>query len=70
MDSNINFGNQKMTRQEAAQYLGVSQATLALDVTTHRHAIPYFKVGRKVYYLKADLDEWLMARRVVPQPVC
>ena len=57
----------KMTRAQAAEYLGVSAALLAQDVVTRRHAVPYAKVGRRVVYSKGMLDAW-MAARVVNRP--
>ena len=57
----------KMTRAQAAEYLGVSAALLAQDVVTRRHAVPYVKVGRRVVYSKGMLDAW-MAARVVNLP--
>ena len=54
----------KMTRAQAAEYLGVSVALLAQDVVTRRHAVPYLKVGRRVIYSKEMLDAWLASRLV------
>lgn len=47
------------TRSQAAQYLKLSPATLATWACTHRHDIPYIKLGRSVRYRKADLDQFL-----------
>ena len=59
--------DRKMTRVQAAEYLGVSASFLAVDAVTRRHAIPYVKVGRRVVYSKGMLDVWLAAR-VVNRP--
>jgi excisionase family DNA binding protein len=64
IDSNFNFANERRSRKEAAEYLGVSIEFLEVDVTNKRHKIPYIKVGTKVFYLKSDLDTWLMSRKV------
>ncbi|MBU1362890.1 MAG: helix-turn-helix domain-containing protein [Gammaproteobacteria bacterium] len=53
-----------MTRPQAAEYLGTSHQFLEQDAVTKRHGIPFIKIGRKVAYLKSDLDSWLMAHRV------
>jgi len=37
--------------------------TLASWASTGRYAIPFFKIGRHVRYLRADLDAWLATRR-------
>lgn len=47
------------TRSQAAQYLQLSPATLATWACTHRHNIPYIKLGRCVRYRKVDLDQFL-----------
>jgi hypothetical protein len=47
-----------LTREEAAQFLGVSISMLSVDVVTGRHHIPYFKVGRRVVYSRSQLEEW------------
>lgn len=60
----FNFSNERLPRAEAASYLGVSTQFLEGDVVSNRHKIPYIKVGRKVYYLKSDLDAWIKSRKV------
>lgn len=47
---------------QAAAYLAVAPTTLEVWRCTQRYAIPYLKIGRKVRYRKADLDDWLEAR--------
>ena len=56
---------------EAAEYLGVSTSFLAIarmeggrDQRTPGPA--FVKVGRRVLYLKSDLDSWLARHRVDP----
>ncbi|SFM54346.1 helix-turn-helix domain-containing protein [Nitrosomonas communis] len=48
-----------LTRQEAAEYLGVSPATLAKWASEKTQALPYIKVGRLVRYRIADLDAYI-----------
>lgn len=60
----FNFSEERMTRPRAANYLGVSLEFLESNVVTKRHKIPYIKVGSRVFYLKSDLDEWILAHRV------
>lgn len=60
----FNFTTERMTRPQAAEYLGTSHQFLEQDAVTKRHGIPFIKIGRKVAYLKSDLDSWLMAHRV------
>lgn len=60
----FNFLDERMTRPSAADYLGVSPEFLESNVVTKRHKIPYIKLGSRVFYLKSDLDEWILAHKV------
>ncbi len=53
-----------LTRQEAAEYLGVKPQTLSVWAVTGRYELPYVKVGRLVKYRREDLDAFLESRRV------
>lgn len=54
----------KLTRTEAAEYLGLSARTLANWHSSGRVKIPFYKVGRKkALYLKSDLDAYLASVR-------
>ncbi len=53
-----------LTNKEAAEFLGVTEGTLAVWRTTRRYAIPYVKVGSLIRYKKADLEQWLEQRTV------
>ncbi len=54
----------KMNRQQAADYLGVSPGFLANDVWTQRHKVPFQKIGRRCIYPRQMLDAWLATRTV------
>ncbi|AHK18662.1 helix-turn-helix domain-containing protein [Yersinia similis] len=55
---------EKMTRPEAADYIGISPRTLANWHSSGRVKIPFYKVGRKkTIYLKVDLDSYLASVR-------
>ncbi|MDA8259217.1 MAG: helix-turn-helix domain-containing protein [Betaproteobacteria bacterium] len=56
----------RLDNDRAAEYLGVAPGTLEVWRCTRRYPIPYMKVGRKVYYDRADLDAWLASRRIQP----
>lgn len=61
--------DRKFGNDEAADYLGVAHATLPTWRCTKRYGLPYIKLGRKVYYLKSDLDRFIQSRRVDgPEP--
>jgi len=54
--------NPRFTREEAATYLDVQAKTLANWASTGRYGLKFYKVGRRVVYLKSDLDAWLAER--------
>ena len=65
--SSISLDNvpEMMSRARAAEYLGCAKATLDYWASTGNQKIPYFKIGRKVVYSRADLDRWLEQKRVL-----
>lgn len=79
MAGDIELGQQlpdsaALTEKQAARYIGMSISYLRCDrMNGHREGRtpgpPFVKIGRAVRYLKSDLDAWLMAHRVVQQPV-
>lgn len=63
-NTNINLGRfcNKLNRKKAAEYLGVTEGTLAVWASTGRYHLPFIKVGRKVYYTLKDLDTFIEGR--------
>lgn len=56
---------ERMTRRQAADYLGVSKSFLAQDAMTGRHGVPFYKIGaRMVWYVRGELDAWMTAHKV------
>jgi excisionase family DNA binding protein len=53
-----------MSRQSAADYLGVGMQTLAAWACNKRYQLPYVKIGRRVMYRQSDLDAFI-ARNLV-----
>ncbi|QDT57310.1 Helix-turn-helix domain protein [Caulifigura coniformis] len=53
----------KLSSAQAAEYLGVAEATLA-PWRCRGFGPKFLKLGRKVAYRKADLDRWLESRCV------
>ncbi len=47
---------------EAATYLDLPESTLVFDRATGSLSIPYLKLGRRVRYSQAMLDEWLHSK--------
>ncbi|MFI5165149.1 MAG: helix-turn-helix domain-containing protein [Thermoanaerobaculales bacterium] len=58
-----------LTEQEAAQALGVRQATLATWRCTRRYDLPYVKAGRLVRYRAEDLAAFIQRRLVGAIPL-
>lgn len=54
--------NQLLTREQAAQYLGIAVGTLATWASCGRYDLPIVRVGRLVRYRQSDLDAWLESR--------
>lgn len=57
-----------MTEEQAAAYLNVSRSTLrhGRSEGARRNRMtppPFVKLGRKIVYLKDDLDAWLLKHR-------
>jgi len=52
------------SRQEAAQYLGLSTKTLATWASTGRQNLPMVKIGSRAKYRKSDLDAFIAANAV------
>ena len=58
----IAAGADLLDEKEAARFLDNSPGTLSVWRSTGRYNLPFFKIGRKVRYRRADLDAWLAAR--------
>ncbi len=50
----------RMSRREAAEYLGFRPQTLAVWATKKSHPLPYYRPGGRVMYLKSDLDKFIL----------
>lgn len=61
-------GRRCLTEKDAAPYVGMSRSFLRQSRMTggrrnRTPGPPYIKVGRKILYLIADLDAWLLEHR-------
>ncbi|EAP5229542.1 helix-turn-helix domain-containing protein [Salmonella enterica] len=60
---------ERMTRKEAADYIGVSPQTMATWASTGLVTIPYYRAGaKKVIYMKSDLDAYIDSTRTLQAP--
>jgi hypothetical protein len=55
--------DEKLTPPDAARHLGLAPATLA-KMRCRGGSPSFLRLGRKIMYVRADLDTWLAARRV------
>ena len=53
-----------LTREQAAEYLGIKPQTLAVWATSRRYPLAYVRVGRSVRYLRSELDRFIASRTV------
>jgi excisionase family DNA binding protein len=51
-----------MTLIQVAEYMSISKSTL-YGLTAQRE-IPHFKRGKKIYFKKSELDQWITSNRV------
>lgn len=49
------FDADRLTREQAAAYIGVKPSTLENDVVTRRLQVPFYRVGKRPYYRRSDL---------------
>lgn len=48
-----------VSREKAAEFLGIRPQTLAAWASSRRYALPFVKVGRRVMYRLSDLDAFI-----------
>ncbi len=53
-----------LTRQEAADFLGISKGTLEVWACTKRYDLKYVKIGRLVKYWLSDLIDFVNSRKI------
>jgi hypothetical protein len=53
-----------LNRCEAAEFLRLAPGTLSNWHSTQKVKIPCFKLGKRVFYRKADLNKWLEQQAV------
>ncbi len=58
------FDIDRLTRPEAAQYLGVSVNTLESWACYGRYDLPFVRIGRRVFYRRTDLDRFIDRRTI------
>lgn len=59
-DTKVSLG-ENLTPREAAAFLNVPEATLAVWRSTNRVVMPFFKMGHHVRYRRTDLERFIEA---------
>lgn len=54
--------DQPMDIFEVADYIKVAKSTIY--GLTNKKSIPYYKIGKKLYFKKAEIDEWILSKRI------
>nr|WP_279197190.1 helix-turn-helix domain-containing protein [Ralstonia mannitolilytica] len=54
-----------LTREQVAAMLGIKTQTLAKWACTHRHNLPFVKVGSAVRYRRNDVEAFIARQTVV-----
>ena len=52
-----------LSREEAAQYLGVSLNQMS-ELLKEPHPLPAFRIGRRLVFRPRDIDDWIEHFRV------
>ena len=52
-----------MDIKQVASFIGVSKVTVY--GMTHKQTIPHFKVGKRLYFKKSDIINWITSSRVL-----
>ena len=55
---------EKLTPRDAARHTGLAISTMA-KMRCRGGSPPFLRLGRKIVYVRADLDGWLAARRAI-----
>lgn len=58
----IQVVNELMDMKEVVLYLKISSS--AIYKLTSSNRIPHYKNGKKVYFKKSEIDEWVFANRI------
>lgn len=65
MSANVIQLPRLISREEAAEALGIRPQTLACWATNRRYGLPFVKIGRRVMYRLADIERFIEANLVL-----
>lgn len=58
------INHDRVTADDAAKFLGISKGTLAIWRCSKRHSIPFYKIGKNVFYKISDLEAFVESTRI------
>ena len=61
-ESSTNKNDEFMNIEQVATFVGLSKDTIY--GLTHKKLIPHFKTGKKLYFNKAEIANWISSKRV------
>ncbi len=61
--------NDQLTPAEVAEELDVTVGTLSVWRTTQRYPLAWYKLGRKVFYRRGDVEAFIDSRKRGQTPV-
>lgn len=64
ISTNVQTKPKLLTRNQAAEFLGVKSQTLAAWLTTKRYNLPIVKIGSRVLYKESDLIAFVESNTV------
>jgi hypothetical protein len=64
MKINGNIFEDRLTPSETAAILGIKSETLSVWRCTRRYALPFVKIGKKVFYRGADIQKFIESRTI------
>ena len=56
--------NDRMTPEEVSAELGVTTQALEVWRSTKRYPLPYYKLGRRIFYRRSDVEAFIESRRL------
>jgi predicted DNA-binding transcriptional regulator AlpA len=62
----MNNSEERVPNDVAAEILGVKPVTL-VGWRNERRGPAYLKIGKRVYYRRADIETWISAQRCEPE---
>ncbi len=62
----LNQNNDRLDAKQAAELIGVTSSTLAVWRCTGKEKIPYYKIGKKVFYKTEHILAWIETKKVGP----